>query len=172
MNPIPLDSSMDDVTAATLGEIVARKTMEVPHGDYIDLGLILVRLLKEHGFHVIAAAVEQAAPGGTTPGPCRVCGYSRINDHEVCGRCGCERGLDDDAGSKQALRWERRAWWDSLKQARVAIREAWLVLDCLARACEAGAYVGRTSPATTQAREWLSQNALPAVRAARGQEET
>lgn len=57
----PLDSSCDNTMAWRLGEVAlkagdpARKDV----GDFIDRGLILLRLLKEAGFEVRAARGEK-----------------------------------------------------------------------------------------------------------------
>lgn len=51
----PLTAAMDNVLAWRLGE-VAKEAMDPKQsvGDYIDRGLILLRLLNEAGFDVIA----------------------------------------------------------------------------------------------------------------------
>lgn len=53
--PLKLDAGMDNVFASRLGQ-VARETMDPKQkvGDSIDRGLILLRLLNEKGFDVIA----------------------------------------------------------------------------------------------------------------------
>jgi hypothetical protein len=47
-----LDSLMPNTTAMTLGEIVM-DVARAPAGDKIDRGLILLRLLLEHGFMLV-----------------------------------------------------------------------------------------------------------------------
>jgi len=48
----PLTAAMDNVLAWRLGEIVNNTMARTDVGDYIDRGLILLRLLNEAGFAV------------------------------------------------------------------------------------------------------------------------
>ena len=58
----PLDSSCDNLVAWRLGEVCRKAAAEPKCGDYIDRGLILLRMLREAGFLVIPTE------GGTDDG--------------------------------------------------------------------------------------------------------
>jgi len=47
---------------------------------------------------------------------------------------------------------------DPMEPIKKEFLKVWNVLDTLTRACEAGAYTGKTSPAVVQARQWLTHN--------------
>jgi len=65
MNDIkPLTAAMDNLLAWRLGEITSKAAASKDVGDYIDRGLILLRMLNETGFvvyHDPAASLGQEA---------------------------------------------------------------------------------------------------------------